>query len=65
MKCLDTDIIAEVRQNRETLLEKYGGIEGYLKHLAEERPQLEKDDWKFVSIDEVPSRNRHQQTALS
>ncbi|GHV27305.1 hypothetical protein AGMMS4952_08750 [Spirochaetia bacterium] len=65
MKCLDTDIIAEVRQNREALLEKYGGIEGYLKHLAEERPQLEKDGWKFVSIDEVPSRNHHLQTALS
>jgi hypothetical protein len=59
MKCLDTDIIAEVRQTRETLLEKYGGIDGYLKHLAEERPQLEKEGWKFVSIDEIRSRNHH------
>jgi hypothetical protein len=65
MKCLDTDIIAEVRQNREQLLKKYGGIDGYLQHLAEERPQLEKDGWKFVSIDEVRSRNHHLQTALS
>jgi hypothetical protein len=65
MKCLDTDIIAEVRQNREQLLEKYGGIDGYLKHLAEERPQLEKEGWKFISIDEVRSRNHHLQISHS
>jgi hypothetical protein len=63
MKCLDTDIIAEVRKNRETLLEKYGGIDGYLKHLAEERPQLEKDGWRFASTAELRARNHHLQTA--
>jgi hypothetical protein len=62
MKCLDTDIIAEVRQNREHLLEKYGGIDGYLKHLTEERPRLEKEGWNFISIDDVISRNHHLKT---
>jgi hypothetical protein len=31
-------IIAEVRRTREKLLEKYGGAEGYSKHLDETRP---------------------------
>jgi hypothetical protein len=53
MKNFDTDIIAEVRDNREKLLKQYGGIEGLHKHMEQERPQLEKDGWQFVSISDV------------
>ena len=53
MKYLDIDPITEVRQNRELLLEKYGGIDGLLKHMDEERPKLEAQGWKFISIEEI------------
>ena len=53
MKYFDIDPIAEVRQNRELLLEKYGGIDGLLKHMDEERPKLEAQGWKFTSIEEI------------
>ena len=53
MKYVDIDPVAEVRRNRELLLEKYGGIEGLHKHMDEERPILEAQGWKFISIEEV------------
>ena len=53
MICLDIDIVAEVRRNRELLLEKYGGIDGLHKHMDEERPVLEKQGWKFISAEEI------------
>ena len=53
MKYLDIDPIAEVRQNREFLLEKYGGIDGLLKHMDEDRPKLEAQGWKFIQIEEI------------
>ena len=53
MTCFDIDIVAEVRRNRELLLEKYGGIDGLHKHMDEERPKLENQGWKFVSVEEV------------
>ena len=34
--------VDEVRQNREKLLELYGGFEGYMQHVDEERPVLKK-----------------------
>jgi hypothetical protein len=53
MKYFDTDIVAEVRKTRENLLVKYGGIEGLPRHMEEERPRLEKEGWKFVTLEEV------------
>jgi hypothetical protein len=53
MKYADTDIVAEVCKARENLLVKYGGIEGLHQHMAEERPRLEKQGWKFVTLEEV------------
>ena len=53
MKYIDIDPVAEVRRNREFLLEKHGGIEGLLKHMNEERPKLEKQGWKFVSTEDI------------
>jgi hypothetical protein len=50
-------IVAEVRRNREKLLEMYGGIEGLHKHMNEERPELEKDGWTFISAEEFSKRN--------
>jgi hypothetical protein len=58
MKYIDTDIVAEVRKNREELLADYGGIEGYLKHLDEDRPRLEREGWKFVDMEEL-LRKKH------
>ena len=42
MTYIDVDPVAEVRRNRELLLERYGGIDGLHKHMDEERPELEK-----------------------
>ncbi|MCL2096477.1 MAG: hypothetical protein FWH10_06185 [Oscillospiraceae bacterium] len=53
MKYIDTDPVTEVRRNRELLLEKHGGIEGLLKHMDTERPKLEQQGWKFVSIEDI------------
>ena len=58
MICIDTNLVAEVRRNRELLLEKYGGIDGLHKHMDEERPELEKQGWKFVSVDEILAKKR-------
>lgn len=35
----DDPIVAEVREIRRQLLEKHGGIDGYLRHLREEALQ--------------------------
>ncbi|MCL2054621.1 MAG: hypothetical protein FWG90_09370 [Oscillospiraceae bacterium] len=53
MNYIDIDPVAEVRRNRELLLEKHGGIEGLFRYMDEERPKLEEQGWKFVSIEEV------------
>ena len=58
MVYLDPDPIAEVRHNRELLLEKYGGIDGLHEHMDEERPKLEILGWKFVSVEEVCAKKR-------
>ena len=62
MVCIDIDLIAEVRRNRELLLEKYGGIDGLHKHMDKERTKLEKQGWKFVSVEEVLAKKRAQVT---
>ena len=61
MQYIDNDPVAEVRRNRELLLEKYGGIEGLHKHMDEERPKLEAQGLKFVSIEEVLAKKRPSQ----
>ena len=48
MKYNDTDLVAEVRRNREEILKEHGGYDGYRKYLAEQRPILETEGWKFV-----------------
>ena len=58
MTYIDIDYVAEVRRNRELLLEKHGGIDGLHKHMEEERPELEKQGWKFVSVEEVLAKKR-------
>ena len=55
---IDIDPVAEVRKNRELLLEKYGGIDGLHKHMEEERPKLEKQGWKFISVEEILARKQ-------
>ena len=53
MVFIDVDPVAEVRRNRELLLKKYKGIEGLHKHMCEERQKLEKQGWKFVTVEEI------------
>ena len=53
MKYYDTDIVAEVRRNREEMLVEHGGYEGYTKYLAEQRPKLEAAGWHFATRDEI------------
>ena len=60
-----SDPIAEVRRNRELLLEKYGGLDGLHDHMAKERPQLEKQGWTFVSVEEVLARKYAGTTVLA
>ena len=57
---IDNDPVADVRRNRESLLEKYGGIDGLHKHMDEERPELEKKGWKFISVEDVLAKKRGQ-----
>ena len=58
MTYMDTDPVMVVRRNREELLEKFGGIDGLHKHMDDERPELEKQGWTFVSIEDVLARKR-------
>ena len=58
MTYIDIDPVAEVRRNREALLEKYGDIDGLHKHMDEERAELEKQGWKFITLEEVLAKKR-------
>jgi hypothetical protein len=49
-------IVEEVHRTRDRLLEKYGGWEGYNKHLDEERPRLEAEGWHFETPEERAAR---------
>jgi len=53
VKYYDTDLVAEVRRNREEMLEERGGYEGYTQYLAEQRPNLEAAGWYFASPDDA------------
>ena len=57
--------VDEVRRNRELLLEKYGGIDGLHKHMDEERPELEKQGWKFMTIDDIISKKYAEQQEIN
>jgi hypothetical protein len=53
-----------VRQNREKLLELYGGFEGYMKHVDEDRSRLEKEGWRFATEEELSAlKQRHRAAA--
>jgi len=49
----EEDVMAEVHRIRAELMEKYGGVAGWHKHNVEERPLLEKESWRFATIDEL------------
>ena len=53
MKYLDKDLVAEVRRNREDMLEEHGGFEKYTEYLSEQRPKLEAEGWRFATPDEI------------
>jgi hypothetical protein len=52
------EIVAEVRRNREKLLEMHGGMEGLQKYMKEERHQLEKEGWRFMPAEEFSRLNK-------
>jgi len=64
MTYIDIDPVTEVRRNREALLEKYGGIDGLHRHMDEQRPELEKQGWEFVSVEEILERKQAQVPAM-
>jgi hypothetical protein len=49
-------IVEEVHRTRDRLLERYGGWEGYNKHLDEDRPRLEAEGWHFETDEEFAAR---------
>jgi hypothetical protein len=56
MKYVDTEVVAEVRKNREELLEEHGGIEGYLKYLQSQHSRWEAEGFRSVSFEEVQAQ---------
>jgi hypothetical protein len=61
----DDEIMAEVRQQKAELLQEYGGMNGLLKHMDEERPRLEMEGWHFVNSEEVRNQNLQRQIVSS
>jgi hypothetical protein len=53
MALYNDDVVAEVRQTRAQLLAEYGGMKGYLNHLAAEIPRWQRDGWEFTTIEET------------
>jgi hypothetical protein len=51
MNYAGADLIDEVRKNRELLLAKHGGIEGLHEYMKAQRPELEKQGWKFITLE--------------
>jgi hypothetical protein len=49
-------IVEEVHRTRDRLLEKYGGWEGYCKHLDTMRPYWEARGWHYVTSEEHAAR---------
>jgi hypothetical protein len=54
----EDEIVTEVRKHRMELLEEYGGIVGYLKHIEADRPRLEHEGWRFVDMSEILKKKR-------
>jgi hypothetical protein len=55
MKYIDENPVAEVHRIRAELLEEYGGIKGYLKHMDYDLPRLVKEGWKIITPVEAAS----------
>jgi hypothetical protein len=60
MNYYEEDPVAEVHRIRARLLEEYGGIDGYLRHIREDfsRERLERDGWRFVTAEEIAARRQ-------
>ena len=56
MAYTDINPVAEVRRNREWLLEKHGDIDGLHRHMDEDRRRLENQGWQFISAEEVRAK---------
>jgi len=56
MKHYKDDIIAEVRKNREELLEEHGGIEEYLKYLQSQHSRWEAEGFRHVGLKEIQAQ---------
>lgn len=58
-KIPEDDVIEEVYRNRQALLEEYGGIKGWNKHLDEIRPEIEAKGFRFLTEAEcIKLRNK-------
>jgi hypothetical protein len=52
----EDEIMEECRQRKAELLEKYGGWEGYSKHLDGMRPYFEAQGWHYETPEERTAR---------
>jgi hypothetical protein len=64
MKVYNDEVVEEVYRTRANLLIKYGGWEGYCKHLEEQQPILEAQGWKFMTSEEIISQRSRQSLNL-
>jgi hypothetical protein len=57
----DDEIMKEVRERKAHVLEKFGGWDGLNRHIDAERPQREKEGWKYANVEDVRKQNIHRQ----
>jgi hypothetical protein len=66
MKYFDEeDPVAEVHRIRAEMMEEYGGIEGYMKHLDEDLPRLIAEGWKIVTPIETEAFKKRPATVMT
>ncbi|MDR3172106.1 MAG: hypothetical protein LBU17_10850 [Treponema sp.] len=61
----DDEIMAECRQRKAELRERYGSTEAYNKHLDEMRPYWEAQGWHYVTEEEHAARLARAEAAAS
>jgi hypothetical protein len=50
-------VLTEVRQIKAGIMREYGSLEAWHNHLDEERPDLERQGWKFTTGEELRKRS--------
>jgi hypothetical protein len=53
----DDEIMAECRERKAHVIEKYGGWENYMKHIDDEILRPDGTPWPKASPEDLPARN--------